>query len=164
MAENKDSTKVNKEIESIENTESQETDTPPTSELRLPKESKFKRFLKTRKGKVITTLLVVVVIIGVLLAIPMSRYGILGNFIKKDVTVIVTDATTKKPVSQATVAVAGLEAKTDGDGKATIGDVPVGEYVMKVSKNYYKESEGPYVVPVLSAPGQPEVMVTATGR
>ncbi|MDX2776423.1 carboxypeptidase-like regulatory domain-containing protein [Streptomyces caniscabiei] len=164
MAEDKDKPDVDKEIEKMEKSESQDASAQPTPELQLPKENKFKRFLKTRKGKVITILLAVVVIIGVLLAIPVSRYGILGNFIKKDVTVTVTDATTKKPVSQATIMVAGLEAKTDGDGKAVIGAVPVGEYTMKVSKNYYKESEGAYVVPVLSAPGQPEVLLTATGR
>lgn len=164
MAENKDKPDVDKEIETIEKSESQDSSTQPTPELQLPKENKLKRFLKTRKGKVIATLLAIVVIMGVLLAIPASRYGILGNFIKKDVTVTVTDATTKKPVSQATITVAGLEAKTDGDGKVVIGDVPVGEYTMKVAKNYYKESEGAYTVPVLSAPGQPEVMLTATGR
>ena len=164
MAENKDESSVSKEVEAIKEVESQETSLQPTPELQLSKENKLKRFLKTRKGKVIATLLAIVVIIGVFLAIPASRYGILGNFIKKDVTVTVTDATTKKPVSQASVVVAGLEAKTDGDGKAVIGDVPVGEYTMKVSKNYYKGSEGAYVVPVLSTPGQPEVMLTATGR
>jgi hypothetical protein len=164
MAENKDESSVSEEIEAIEKAESQETGSQTASELQLPKENKLKRFLKTRKGKVITILLAIVVIIGALLAIPVSRYGILGNFIKKDVAVTVTDATTKKPISQATVAVGGLEAKTDGDGKVVIGDVPVGEYTMKVSKRYYKESEGSYIVPVLSEPGQLEVMLTATGR
>lgn len=165
MAENKDETSLDKDIDSLEKAESEQlSGSNEKQELQLPKEGKLKRLLGTRKGKVIATIAAILVIAGVLLAIPATRYGILGTMIKKEVTVTVTDATTSKPVSHAAVEVAGLQANTDADGKATLNDVPVGEYSMKVTKKYYKETEGPYIVPILSAPGQLEVRLTATGR
>jgi hypothetical protein len=124
----------------------------------------FKGFIATKKGKVILGASLLLVILAILYAIPATRYGIVGTFVKKDVHVVVKDASTAKPVSKATVAINGQEAVTDGDGKATIQQVPVGEYTLSVTKNYYKNSEAAYTVPIFESPSEDTQQIVATGR
>lgn len=137
---------------------------PATENPTPPKGNKLKRFLRTKKGKVITILLAIVIIAGVLFAIPASRYGILGTFIKREVKLYVVDNTTNKPVTEATVSVGSLTAKTDSSGKVDIKDVPVGEYPTKVTKKHYKDNNSTYTVPLFSASEEASVKLTATGR
>lgn len=129
-----------------------------------PKNNWLKRFLRTKKGKVITTLLAIVVILGVLFAIPATRYGILGTFIKREAKLIVVDNTTGKPVTETTVNLGSLSAKTDTNGKVSLKDVPVGEYTTKITKKHYKDSELTYTVPIFTASTEASVKLTATGR
>lgn len=153
-------------------TESDEEPKPQTEEetshasehLHVGKQNWFKRLWSTKKGKALVIVVAFLLIIGVLCAIPTTRYGILGNFIKKSVHVVVTDTETKKPVSQADVTIAGKTAKTSASGEADVANVPVGQYTLKVTKNYYKDAEQSYTVPVLSAPKSLAISSTATGR
>ncbi len=124
----------------------------------------FKAFIATKKGKVIVALSLLVVGIAILYAIPTTRYGIVGTFVKKDVQVTVKDSLTAKPVSKATVTLNGQEAITDGDGKVTLQHVPVGEYTLKVTKSYYESSETAYAVPIFSSPIEAAQQLKATGR
>lgn len=136
----------------------------PKQLVEKPKGSRFKRFISTKKGKIISCIVVFIVLITVLLAVPATRYGILGNFVKKTVKVSITDATTKKPVSQATVMLGNVQGKTDGSGKAELVNVPVGEYTLKITKKYYKDTETSYIIPVVASPKESTLEVTATGR
>ena len=129
-----------------------------------PKTNKFKRFLGTKKGKVITTLVILLAVLGVLYAVPATRYGILGNFVKKDVTAVIKDVTTNKPITEATVVLGAISAKTDNNGKVVLGDVPVGEYTLKITKKFYKEAALTYTVPVFGAPDSANLSLSATGR
>ena len=135
---------------------------PPV--LASKKENWFKRTWRTKKGKTLFIFLGLLLLLGILYAVPMSRYGILGLVFKKDAVLAVVDTQTKKPVTQATVEIAGLNAKTDNDGKVTLKDVPVGEYQAKVTKKNYKDSSLSYTVPVFTASEQATISLEATGR
>jgi len=162
-AEDESKQEVSTEPDSQPQPNDEET-THASEHLHVGKRNWFKRLWATKKGKALVIFLALLVIAGVLCAIPTTRYGILGNFVKKSVHVVVTDAETKKPVSQADVSIAGKTAKTSATGEVDIANVPVGQYTLKVSKNYYKDAEQSYTVPILSTPQSLSVSSTATGR
>lgn len=141
-----------------------ETITPGTEGLSVSKRSRFKQFIGTKKGKILSIVTLVVVLLVVLLAVPMTRYGIAGAFIKKDVMITVVDSTTKKPVTEAAVTLGAVSSKTDSKGMAHLSDVPVGSYTLKIEKNYYELTETSYTVPILSSPQEAQLEVKATGR
>jgi len=117
-----DDSKKPEEIEVVEESSSphetpdvSETDAPETDEqieapaapvqkieVKDPSKPSFKEklkaFLHTKKGKVITIIAAVVLVVAILLAIPFTRYAIAGVVIKKDVTFTVLDQDSKKPV------------------------------------------------------------------
>lgn len=128
------------------------------------KDNWFKRIWRTKKGKALFISLALLIVLGILYAVPASRYGILGLVVKKEAVLAVVDTQTKKPVTQATVEVAGLSAKTDNDGKVVFKDVPVGEYQAKVTKKNYKDGASSYAVPIFTASEQTTVNLEATGR
>lgn len=125
---------------------------------------RLRRWLGTKKGKVITALLLIAAIIGVLAAVPLTRYAIAGLLLKKDVAVVVIDSQTKKPVTDAEVSLQAVSAKTDAEGKATLAGIPVGEYTLKVTKKYYQDSSSAYTVPILASPAEARPELVATGR
>lgn len=103
------------------------------------KQNWFVEFLKTKKGKIITVVVAVVLLIAGLFIWPTTRYAILGTFIKKQVTVSVVDVNTGKPVSEVDVVMAAQGGKTDSEGKITLFNVPVGKHQLSASKKYYVE-------------------------
>lgn len=144
----------------------EETAAPVATDPSQPpkKSHRFKRFLRTKKGIATIILTTILIIAGVLMAIPATRYGILGTVIKKSVSVVVTDSSTMKPVSQATISLGDMTAKTSKTGEAIFDNMPVGEYALKVAKSYYKSSEMTYTVPIFGEAKRPSVSLIATGR
>lgn len=136
----------------------------PVAESEKPQGGRFKRFLKTKKGKFVVILASILIILGVLWFIPVTRYGILGTVIKRKTPVVVIDSATKKPVTEASIALGNLSAKTDNEGKVTLQDVPVGEYTLKITKNYYTTAEIPVTVPVFGDMPESKIDLVATGR
>lgn len=126
--------------------------------------AKIKHLFRGRKRKIIAATLFTTILLGLLYVVPATRYGILGNFIKKDVVLTVTDTSTKKPVSEALVEVGGISAKTGSDGRAKLSHVAVGEYMVKISKKYYKTTEDSYTVPVFGSIVTSNVKLKAIGR
>jgi hypothetical protein len=157
---------VEKEKERIEDVQI-ETPNEDSEALVLQKpgfKQKLSRLLGTKKRKVIAAVCAVVVLVAVIFAVPVTRYGIIGNFIKRDVTIVVVDASTKKPVSQATVSLAGRTASTSSKGSVSFTSVPAGNYTVTVAKKYYKDVSTAYTVPILNQPQQANVPFVATGR
>ncbi len=105
-----------------------------------------------------------VVLIAVLFAVPMTRYALLGVFVKKDVTVDLLDSTTHKPVSGVTVSAAGKTATTDAQGKATVRGVPVGDTGVTAKKKYYQDLSSKVLVPVFGRKDPYQLNIVATGR
>lgn len=126
---------------------------------------KLNTFLATKKGKVAAAILSSALVLLVLMAIPLTRYGIVGTFLKKDVAVTVLDSESSNPVSGAMVSLeGGFTATTDAKGVATIQSVPVGSHTLKIDKKYYLSSSSDYLVPILSAPVDTRPVLKATGR
>lgn len=127
------------------------------------KDSRFKRFFRGYWHKKLWTLpLTLVVILGVVFAVPMTRYKILAFFIAKPFTITVTDSSTGTPVSGATVELANKSATTDGEGKVSITS-PVGSQMLSVSKTYYKQA-GQTVFVGLRGSNAVNIKLVATGR
>ncbi|HSX43589.1 MAG TPA: hypothetical protein VLF59_05920 [Candidatus Saccharimonadales bacterium] len=78
----------------------------------------------------------IIVVLGVLLAVPFTRYNILGVVLKADVTVKVVDSKSGQPVSGAQVELSGKMAETQANGEAKL-HVNTGSGSLKVSKKYY---------------------------
>lgn len=117
----------------------------------------------TKKGKVLTIVLGLIVILGILTAIPVTRYAIYGKFVKKDVAVSVIDSKTKKPVTEATVTVNGTSVQSDKDGVAHV-EAPVGNGGIDVNKLNYEITHQDLVVDIFSGSIQAVIELNAKGR
>ncbi|HSW37808.1 MAG TPA: hypothetical protein VLG37_05605 [Candidatus Saccharimonadales bacterium] len=102
-------------------------------------------------------------VIAAALAIPFSRYRVLGLVVKHNFEVKIVDSTTNTPVSSAAVWLAGKAAKTDGSGKAHFR-VPVGHGLLTIKKQYYKDYKQDVLVPFRNSNGAFQVKLVATGR
>ena len=133
------------------------------NENKKPK-SRIFHLLRTKKRKAVAVILGGILILAVLLAIPFTRYGLLGLVVKKDVSITVVDSKTKQPVSNAIVKVGSVSKQTDKNGIATFSAVSVGQPGVEVTKQYYTTYSHAYTVPILSNPESPKYEVIATGR
>jgi hypothetical protein len=123
-----------------------------------------KAFLKTKKGKIVAAVVVLVLIIAGIFAIPASRYAVAGLVIKKDVHVELVDSETGKPVSAVNVTLGNVTLKTDANGHAVFTNVPVGIQKITAEKNYYQHATAETTVPILRNADNVRVEVVATGR
>lgn len=126
----------------------------------VPFKVKLWHFAKSGVGKTVIGVLLLVIIV---LAVPMTRYAFLGLAITKPTTITVVDATTGKPVSQATVHFGRIDGTTDSKGVATLPGLPVGDHDLTVEKKYYATASTDYLVPIFGKAAT-TVKLTATGR
>ncbi|GEM_PF-183453 len=102
------------------------------------------------------------VLLIIILAVPFTRYKLLGLVVKKPVTLTVIDSKTDTPVSNATISVNGGSIKTDANGKANL-KVALGRAALRVTKQYYKTYSGSFFVGFQAAHA-PNIHLIATGR
>lgn len=124
-------------------------------------------YIKTHKKLAIP--LAIVLVLVVIVAVPFSRYPVLGLVVKKNAIVLVQDASTKAPISDVVVTIGGKTSKTNGLGKAEIKSLPIGKHNVKLSKKYYKDSEATIGVGLFNkfgfnAPQSFDTTMVATGR
>jgi len=124
----------------------------------------LRNLVSTKKRKILVIIASILVLVAVVFAIPFTRYFALSPFVKKDVTVKIIDSKTDKPVSNVSIKLDDITSQTDKDGKAVFKSVPVGDYALKVTKQYYQDYTTHYQVPVLSAPESPSYDINAVGR
>jgi hypothetical protein len=105
----------------------------------------------------------IVVVMAILAVIPATRFAIAGTFLQQDFNVRILDQETNKPVSSAEVTLAGKQALTDGQGRATV-KVRVGSGQLSVAKKYYKDANADVTVPILRQKQAVEIELEATGR
>jgi len=151
---------VEDESEAVVGTEPEVAESQPRTGFKQ-KLAAFGAYYKSHKKLMIPA--TVVLILGLLLVIPPTRYALLGTVIKKQVSVKVTDSKTEKAVSGAEVRLAGKQAQTDQNGVATLSGVPVGSHQATVTKKYYTDATSEVFVK-LSGSSQGEVKLNATGR
>ena len=114
--------------------------------------------------KFITIPAFLLVVIAILLAIPATRYMALGWFWKDSVVVSVIDDGNDRPVTEATIKLAGMSAKTDAKGKATISNVPIGVHDLTIEKKNYQTTTVNIEVSGFASGKEFSQKVHATGR
>jgi hypothetical protein len=148
-----------------------EPDDQPKNELLEAKprdrsgDSGLKRFVHAyRTKKKLSIPVTLAVIVALVLAVPMTRYKVLGLFIQKSFSVTVLDSTTSKPVSGAVVNVGGKTGTTDGEGHVTLHEVTVGTQQLKVEKKYYETVSADVLVSLTDSKNTYQAKIKATGR
>lgn len=121
--------------------------------------------LKSRlfRRKVIIPLAILLPV-AIALALPLSRYKVLGLFISRDFSVTVLDSTTENPISGAEVSLAGRSIETDSKGKALVKDVKVGQYDLKITKKYFEGYTKNVLVGLDDGNNSQDAALIATGR
>lgn len=143
----------------------QTTDTvvAATSGEETSEKNRFRRLLDWYwRKKWLTLPLTLLAILGLLAAIPWTRYAIAGLFVEQTVTVRVVDSTTQKAVTQADVQLDGATVRTDKNGEARLAS-HVGDRDVTVTKKYYKDADQSVLVPLFSETTV-TVALEATGR
>lgn len=129
--------------------------------------NRFKRFFRGYwRHKGWTFALTLLVIIGILLAIPFTRYHSLGLFLDRSYEITVIDSDNGKPVSGATVLVdSDHKFITSATGQVRF-DASVGRHKLSISKNYYREYIGQNFVGIATGSNNnnEKLRLTATGR
>jgi hypothetical protein len=141
-----------------------EPDPPVTAAPLTQKTGKFGR-LKHWCGrhKVWAVIIALILVLGVLAAVPFTRFAVAGTFLKQDFRVHVVDTETKKPVASARVSIDGLTGTTNGEGYVTISQ-KVGPAHIEVSKAQYAAAHTTTTVPIFDQKKPLEVSLKATGR
>jgi hypothetical protein len=103
-----------------------------------------------------------VVLLVLLLAVPLTRYPILGVALKKDAAITVVDSATDQPVTDADVGIGGKKLKTDNHGHV-VAHLGVGKHEITVTKKYYKTYNSSVFVGISSTPSA-KISAVATGR
>lgn len=115
------------------------------------------------RHKLWTLPLTVLILVGAMLAVPASRYPILGLGLQRSFAVTVVDSKTGTPVSGAQVRLAGKVAITSSAGKASIR-AKVGTSTIQITKQYYQSSSLSAFIGISGAHNAIRVQLTATGR
>ncbi|HSX18474.1 MAG TPA: hypothetical protein VLE51_03915 [Candidatus Saccharimonadales bacterium] len=113
-----------------------------------------------KKWSIPATILLLVIL---LVLVPWTRYKVAGLVIKKNFTIEVMDATSRTPVSGATISIGSENSQTDGNGRAAL-HLSSGHHAVSVSKKYYQDRRADVLVPILSQKSTPAIGLTATGR
>jgi hypothetical protein len=136
-----------------------ETDAPKTKA-----KSSWKSFWrKYWRKKFLTIPLTIVLLVAVFLALPPTRYQLLGLFLKENLEVAVVDKSSNKPVTNAKVQLGAVSAQTDAKGRAKL-HVKVGSQQLTVIKKYYATTTVNVLVPLHQKQAPYAVSVKATGR
>lgn len=107
--------------------------------------------------------LTIALVLAVLAAIPYSRYALAGMVLKQDFSVAVVDATTKEPISSATVSIGSATAVTNSKGLAVIKAKP-GHTRVRVTKKYYKDFTAEVLVLITKQKRPYDAAFVADGR
>lgn len=129
------------------------------------KQSKLKRFFKAYWRKKRWTLPVTeLLIIVVLLAVPITRFLLVGWFWREDVTITVYDSQNHSRVTQATVKIDGKIIQTDKNGQAKLDGIHIGTRQVTIEKKYYKSATNHITIDVFDRGKNYDASLQATGR
>ncbi len=103
----------------------------------------------------------IVVVLVVILALPATRYGILGSFMTRRYSVQVLSSAGSVPLAGAKITIGTRTAYSDRFGKASF-QVPVGHIKVTVSKKYFAFASRSILVG-LSGPSRSKIVLRVTG-
>ncbi len=136
----------------------------PVQQQPIDKKNKIARLWQTYLAKKKLTIpLTVLFLLILIMLIPFSRYKVLGLFIKRQFSIVVTDTTTNQPVTNAVINLSGKSANTNNQGKASINS-KIGNATLTVTKKYYKDYSQKVLVPLSKSHDPFAVKLQATGR
>jgi hypothetical protein len=93
---------------------------------------------KARWGTIVGLL----VLVGVILAVPTSRYAVLNTVgLRSQVVLVVIDDSTGQPLKNVQVTVGGVSEKTDSNGKAQLDRVKLGSSELVISRRAFAEEK-----------------------
>ncbi len=107
--------------------------------------------------------LTLVVIVGILLAIPSTRYPMLAPFFARDYSVEILDNKNGTPVSGATVKIDKKSVTTDSTGRAKL-HAKVGKHIINIDKKYYQPATSEIFVGIKAQRAAMQIKLAATGR
>ncbi|HSW74498.1 MAG TPA: hypothetical protein VLG16_01365 [Candidatus Saccharimonadales bacterium] len=113
--------------------------------------------------KIWTASVVIIVLLGVLAAVPYTRYKLAGLLWRQTATIRVFDSQTHKPITSAAVTLDGKTAHTNSSGIAYV-KAHVGSHMLVVSKAYYHQNSQSVLVPIMRPKNADVVYLQATGR
>lgn len=116
------------------------------------------------RKKLFTIPLLLVVILGIVAAIPTSRYLATNWFWKEAIVIEVIDDSNGRPVTEATIKIADQSAKTDSKGKAKFASIPVGMQSLIIEKKYYQTQTSTVEVPLFARGKKLDTKLHATAR
>ena len=126
--------------------------------------TRLRAWLATKKGKTVSILLVLLILLAALLLIPAFRDGTFGQVVRKTVVVTVLDDRSNQPVSSATVKIGDVSAETDAKGVASLKNVKAIKSTIEVTKTNYEAKTSTYTVPFFAGDGNKQVSLHATGK
>lgn len=135
--------------------------THTTEQKTTNKFSKLWQACKSKKKLSIPLTIIAVIIL--ILAVPLTRYPLLGTFLKQKFSVSVVDSQTNKPISSAAVVVNGIALNTDNHGQATV-KTKVGNAQLTIAKKYYQSYKQRVLVPIMKSKQARQFKLIATGR
>lgn len=145
--------------------EPREVEVPPVEPATKKPSSKMKRFFVGYWRKKLWTIpLTLLVILGVLLAVPTTRYMLVGWFWQENITITVRDSQNNSLVTQASVTIDDKTVVTNKEGQAKVAAVHVGNRHVAVEKKYYSTLNTDLEVPVLANSKNFDLTLKATGR
>lgn len=104
-----------------------------------------------------------IVLLLIIFLVPVTRYKILGLFVKEKVAISVIDSSTNSPVANAHVQVGNVTTSTSDEGKAYMV-VPVGNANFDTYKQYYKDQTDKLIVTFDKSRDSLTIRLTAIGR
>lgn len=94
----------------------------------------FVAWWRNKWARAITILIIAIALTGVV-AVPTARYYVLNAAgVRSSASVVALDATTRMPLKNVTVTVAGKTAKTNVDGVATLHDLELGPTSLQIKR------------------------------
>lgn len=117
---------------------------------------------KTHKKLSIPTAVILIFVLS--MAVPFTRYKLLGLAVQQNYSVRIIDSVNGRAVSNARIFVGGTETTTDGDGIATI-KLKVGDKTLNIEKKYYETTQEKVLIPLTYKSGvYRTISLVATGR
>lgn len=126
---------------------------------KLPRVS-LETYWRRKKWTLPMTALFVLLIVFL---VPLTRYRVLGLFLKETVSVSVIDSTTGTPISGARLQFGNATAITTASGKTTL-TLPVGNDTVNISKQYYKSASDNIFTSLTKSRNSVTLHLAATGR
>lgn len=162
----KDTITTDEAVEQVEKEDTPKEESPKETHLRsIEQPNAWRRCWRWFWDKKLVTIpALILVIAAILVAIPLTRYAMLGWFWKETVTITIIDDGNNRPVTEATVKLAGMSTKTNAKGVAAFDSIPVGMHELTIEKKNYQTASKSVEIQLFATTKAFNEKIHATGR